>query len=445
MMHKRAGRRDFLKHSAQAAGALALAGSRVPRVHAAGDETIKVALIGCGGRGTGAAAQALKTAGPVKLWAMADVFQDRLEVSLQSLVKGQESRYDRDAHEGFVDQIDVPPERRFVGWEAYKQAIDSGVDLVLLTTFPHFRPMQFAYAVQQGKHVFMEKPVACDAAGVRKILAANEIAKQKNLKVGVGLQRRHFSLYQQALERIRDGVLGPIHTMRCYWNSGSTGLLQPRGDQSEMEFQMRNKYLFTWLAGDHIVEQHIHNIDVCNWLVDDHPVECIGMGGRIWRNGREHGEIYDHHSVEYTYADGAKMFSQCRHIPGCFNSVSEHALGSKGSVMLDNRVAEIISGGDPWRTRGERDNPYQVEHDRLFAAVRDDLPYNEAEYGALSTMTAIMGRMATYSGKRIRWEEALQSQVELRPDRYAWDGTPPVVPDQDGVYPCAMPGVTRVI
>lgn len=444
-MGSKTGRREFLKQTTIAAGTMAITSRMAPRVHAAGDETIKVALVGCGGRGTGAAAQALKTAGPVKLWAMADVFEDKLELSLESLQKGQEGRYDRDKHEGFAARIDVPPERRFVGWDAYKQAIDSGVDLVILTTFPHFRPMQYEYAVAKGKHVFMEKPVAVDAAGIRKILAANEIAKQKNLKVGVGLQRHHHGAYEEAMKRFRDGALGPIQSLQCYWNSGMASQLNPRGDLAEMEFQMRNKYFFTWLAGDHIVEQHIHNLDVCNWLMDAHPVECNGMGGRMYRNGREHGDIFDHHFVEYTYGNGTKMYSQCRHIPRCFNKVAEFVQGLKGTLALDNRTGVIEAGDDSWRYRGKTENPYQVEHDRLFDAVRNDKPYNEADYGAHSTMTAIMGRMATYSGKVVKWDEALASTVELSPTQYAWDGTPPVVPDANGSYPCAMPGVTKVL
>ena len=444
-MSDRPKKREILKHTSIAAGATALTSSITPKVHAAGDETIKVALVGCGGRGTGAAAQALKTAGPVKLWAMADVFEDKLESSLTALIKGQEGRYDREKHAGFSDRIDVPPERRFVGWEAYKKAIDSGVDLVILTTFPHFRPMQYEYAVAKGKHVFMEKPVAVDASGIRKILAANEVAKKKNLKVGVGLQRRHHPAYEETMTRLQEGAIGPIQLLLCYWNSGMASKLDPRGDLSEMEFQMRNKYFFTWLAGDHIVEQHIHNLDVCNWIMDNHPVECNGMGGRMYRNGREHGNIFDHHYVEYTYADGTKMYSQCRHVPKCFNKVTEHAQGLKGTVALDNRSGVIEAGDASWRFRGKKANPYQIEHDCLFDAVRNDKPYNEADYGALSTMTAIMGRMATYSGKVVKWDEALASTVELAPDRYAWDGTPPVVPNADGCYPCAMPGVTKVL
>ncbi len=424
---------------------MALASGVTPRVHAAGDETIKVALVGCGGRGTGAAAQALKTAGPVKLWAMADVFEDKLETSLKALAQGQEARYDREGHEGFASRIDVPRERQFVGWDSYEQAIDSGVDLVILTTFPHFRPMQYEYAVAKGKHVFMEKPVAVDAAGIRKILAANEIAKQKNLKVGVGLQRRHHAAYEETMKRFQDDAIGPVQLLQCFWNSGMSSQLNPRGDLAEMEFQMRNKYFFTWLAGDHIVEQHIHNLDVCNWIMDAHPIQCNGMGGRMYRNGLEHGDIFDHHFVEYTYGDGTKMYSQCRHIPHCFNKVAEFVQGLKGTLAFDNRTGVIDAGEASWRFRGKTENPYQVEHDRLFDAVRNDKPYNEAEYGAHSTMTAIMGRMATYSGKVVTWDDAIASNIELSPDRYAWDGTPPVVPDESGCYPCAMPGVTKVL
>lgn len=437
-------RRHFLSHTPLAAAGAVLAAPAVPAVHAAGDETIKVALIGCGGRGTGAATQALSTPGPVKLWAMADVFEDKLQSSYEALVKGQEARYDRKEHGGFADRVDVPPERRFIGFDSYKQAIDSGVDLVILTTFPHFRPAHFEYAVQQGKHVFMEKPVAVDAAGVRRILAANETARQKDLKVGVGLQRHHQRVYEETMGRLADGAIGQPQLLRVYWNAAMPAKLGPRENMTEMEFQFRYRYFFTWLVGDHIVEQHVHNIDVGTWVMGGaHPVEANGMGGRQYRNGREHGEIFDHHAVEFTYADGTRMYSFCRHIPQCWNSVSEHVLGTKGSAQIDRGIIE--SAGSSWRFRGESPNPYQVEHDRLFEAVRRDTPFNEAEYGAISTMTGILGRMATYSGQAVKWDDAIASQETLAPDRYSWDATPPVVPDADGVYPCAVPGVTKPV
>lgn len=422
----------------------ALTSAIAARAYAAGDETIKVALVGCGGRGTGAATQALSTKGPVKLWAMADVFEDKLEGSLAALTKGQKSRYDREKHQGFGGRVDVPPERRFVGFDAYKKAIDSGVDLVILTTFPHFRPMQFEYAVKQGKNVFMEKPVATDATGIRRLLAANEVAKKKNLKVAVGLQRHHHAVYEETMNRLKEGAIGDIELIRVYWNSGWTGGCRPRQPgTTEMEYQFHNKYYFTWLDGDHIVEQHVHNIDIAQWLRGEHPVSAQGQGGRMYRNGREHGEIFDHHCVEFTYADGSKMFSQCRHIPGCWNSVSEHVLGSKGKAAINRGIIETADGR--WRCRAKVANPYQVEHDVLFDAVRNNKPHNEAEYGALSTMAGIMGRMATYSGKQVTWDEAINSKISLVPDKYSWDATPPVVPDSDGVYPCAVPGVTKVL
>lgn len=439
-------RRGFLKASSGLVTASALAGTLgVARgAHAAGDETLKIGLIGCGGRGTGAVVQALSTEGPVKLWAMADLFEDKIEGSLATLAKREQGRYDRQSHGSLSERIDVPPERRFVGFDAYRKVIDSGVDVVILTTQPHFRPLQFEYAVEQGKHVFMEKPVATDVPGIRCVLAAAEAAKKKNLKVGVGFQRHHDPRYVETVGRLRDDAIGKIDYLRCYWNS--SGARQPfvkEPDMTEMYYQLRSAYYFTWLSGDHIVEQHVHNIDVCNWIMGGHPVSAQGQGGRQVRIGPLVGDIYDHHFVEYTYADGTRMFSQCRHIPGCWNHVAEYTVGTKGQSDVGGGVIE--TGGDVWKYRGEKKNPYQVEHDVLFNAIRQDRPHNEAEYGATTTMTAIMGRMATYSGQVISWDDAIKSEVSLAPDRYAWDGTPSALPGEDGLYPCAVPGVTKVL
>ncbi|MDZ7617945.1 MAG: Gfo/Idh/MocA family oxidoreductase [Patescibacteria group bacterium] len=439
-------RRQFLRKTGAAAVASTLAGtlSIARSAHAAGDDTLKVALVGCGGRGTGAVVQALSTKGPVKLWAMADLFEDKIEKSLAALEKANPGQYDRQAHGSMTDRLDVAPERRFVGFDAYKQAIDSGVDVVILTTQPHFRPLQFEYAVQQGKHVFMEKPVATDVPGIRQVLAAAKLAKEKNLKVGVGFQRHHDASYVEVINRLRDGAVGPVQFLRCYWNSsGARAPFERTPGMGEMEYQLRSAYYFTWISGDHIVEQHVHNLDVCNWIMGDHPVSAQGQGGRQVRVGPLFGDIFDHHCVEYTYADGTKMISQCRHIPGCWNYVGEYAVGLKGQSDVGGGVIE--AGGDRWRFRGEKTNPYQVEHDVLFDAIRNDRPHNEAEYGAMTTMTAIMGRMATYSGQVVQWDEAIRSEVSLSPDRYAWDGTPSVLPGPDGFYPCAVPGVTKVL
>ena len=439
-------RRHFLRESGGIVAASAMAGTLgIGRTaHAAGDDTLKVALIGCGGRGTGAVVQALSTQGSVKLWAMADLFEEKIERSLETLLKAENGRYDRQSHESLAGQIDVPSERRFVGFDAYQKAIDSGVDVVILTTQPHFRPLQFEYAVQQGKHVFMEKPVATDAPGIRRVLAAAELAKQKNLKVGVGFQRHHDARYVETVQRLRDGAIGDIQLLRCYWNS--SGARQPfvrEPGMTEMQYQLRNVYYFTWLSGDHIVEQHVHNIDVCNWIKGTHPISAQGQGGRQVRVGPLYGDIYDHHCVEYTYADGTTMFGQCRHIPGCWNEVAEYATGMKGNANVGS--GRIETGDDRWRYRGPQKNPYQIEHDVLFDAIRNDRPHNEAEAGAITTMTTIMGRMATYSGQVVKWDDAIQSTVSLAPSCYAWDGTPSVLPGEDGLYPCAIPGVTKVL
>jgi myo-inositol 2-dehydrogenase / D-chiro-inositol 1-dehydrogenase len=422
-------RRNFLKTSTAsiAAGGLATGLTLARSAHAAGDDTIRVGLIGCGGRGTGAAREALSTAGPVKLVAMGDAFSDRLEGSLSELTKKEEIH----------DRIDVPPERRFIGFDAYKQVLEAGVDLVILATPPGFRPIHFAAAVDANKHVFMEKPVAVDAPGVRAVLAATKAAKAKNLAVGVGLQRHHQTVYLQTMQRLRDGEIGDMVAARVYWNGAGLWSHPREPGWTDMEYQMRNWYYFNWLCGDHIVEQHIHNLDVINWLNNSHPVKAQGMGGRQVRVEELYGEIYDHHAVEFEYADGSRMFSYCRHIANCWDSVSEHVHGTKGTANIGEGRIEV-AGGAKWRFRGEDNNAYQAEHDDLFASIRSGSPLNEGEYGAHSSMTAIMGRMATYSGKMLTWDEVLASNIKLAPETFAWDAKvpAPVV---------ATPGLTRVV
>ena len=426
-------RRTFLKQgSAALAGASLLTDAAPARDRAMGDETIRVALVGCGGRGTGAAHQALRTEGSVQLVAMADAFSDRLEGCLGELTAS------------LPERVDVPRERRFVGFDAYRQAIESDVDLVILATPPGFRPMHFEHAVARERHVFMEKPVAVDGPGIRQVLAAAERAREKNLKVGVGLQRHHSDKYMQTVERIRDGAIGDIVLLRAYWNSAGVWVRPRKPGMTEMEYQMRNWYYFNWLCGDHIVEQHIHNLDVCNWIMGGPPARAQGQGGRQVRNGQDHGEIFDHHAVEFTYPDGTVLLSQCRHIEGCWSSVSEHAHGTLGVSNVG--AGRIESAGDwTWRHDGEPQDAYQAEHDVLFRAVREDRPHMQAEYGATSTMTAILGRMATYSGKPVTFEEALASELALVPDRYSWDADPPTLPDPSGRYPIPMPGSTRAL
>ena len=334
--------------------------------------------------------------------------------------------------------MDVPKEQQFTGFEGYKQAI-ALADVALLTAPPGFRPIHFEEAVRQGKHAFLEKPVAIDAPGVRRLLAASAEAKKKNLKVGVGLQRRHKPGYIEMVKRLQDGAVGAILSMRCYWRGGARAGLFKEPGETELQYQIRNWYFFTWLSGDHIVEQHIHNIDVINWIKDAHPIRAHGMGGRQVRLGSEHGQIFDHHFVEYEYADGSRLYSQCSQIPQMWNTVSEHVQGTHGAADLgDGRNQFVIRGKNAWRFQSEtRVDPFQQEHDDLFDAIRRDKPFNEADYGALSTMTAIMGRMATYSGKLVEWDEAFNSRQELMPSHLEWNSPPMVLPDAEGNYPVA--------
>ena len=350
------------------------------------------------------------------------------------------------------DKVDVPKENQFFGFDAFKQAI-ALADVVILATPPGFRPMMFEEAVKQGKNIFMEKPVATDAAGVRRVLAAAEEAKKRNLKVGVGLQRRHQAGYLETIKRIQDGEIGDITSMRCYWN-GSRPWQKKRADLektygkklTEMEYQLLNWYYFTWICGDHIVEQHIHNIDIMNWVKNGPPVKARAMGGREITNSPDDGEIYDHFAVEFIYEDGTFCSSYCRHQANTWSSVSEDVVGTKGRAEVNGYKFFDGKNNALWRYKAEgAKDPYQQEHDDLFAAIRSNTPYSEAERGATSTMTAIFGRMAAYSGKEIEWKAALGSQVELFPKVLAWDADPGPKPGADGYYPRAVPGKTVVM
>lgn len=446
-------RRDFVKTSAAVVGSLMA--SQFPlsaSAYHSVDDTIRVGLIGCGGRGTGAAMQALSTKQNVKLVAVADAFRDRLDESLSNLVNPDYSDWSGSDGQTLEDRIDVPEEHKFVGFDAYKEVLPL-VDVVILTTPPAFRPYHFEAAIEAGKHVFMEKPVATDAPGIRKVLETAEKAKQKQLNVVVGLQRHYQKVYREWVERLQHGMIGDIVLSRVYWNSAGVWvkerakLEEEAGRKiTEMEYQMRNWYYFNWLCGDHIVEQHIHNIDVSNWVKQGHPVRAQGQGGRLIRTGLDHGEIFDHHFVEFEYEDGSRMLSQCRHMPGCMNRVSEAFHGTNGTAPQPGLILSQ-SGHKLFEHRGKDDpNPYQVEHDELFKAIaKGDYKYADAENGAVATMTAIFGRMATYSGKVVEWDEALNSNVSLMPERFSFDAAPPVLPDAKGHYAIPQPGVTLVV
>lgn len=420
-------RRTILK----AGGALA-ATSILPNVAYgqgnAGASELKVALIGCGGRGAGAANQTLQVEG-TRLVAMADAFQDRLEGVYKQL-KGR-----------YKDRVDVPKNRQFTGFDAYKAAIDAA-DVVLLTTPPGFRPIHFEYAVSKGKHVFMEKPVAVDAEGIRKVLAAAKEADRKKLKVVAGLQRRYQESYIQTHEKIQEGVIGDIVSAQCYWNGGGVWVRPRKEGQTEMEYQMRNWYYFNWLCGDHICEQHVHNIDAVNWFMGKFPKKAYGMGGRVSRVGQDFGEIFDHHFVEFKYDGGEILNSQCRHFRGTPGRVTELVIGTKGTAsagLIKDNDGKIL-----WRHRNRKaPNPYQVEHDELYRHIREDKPINNAYYAAHSTMSAIAGRMATYSGQEVAIENALKNGPSIMPAKFAWNADPGPKAGSNGLYPCAIPGKTK--
>ncbi len=420
-----ADRRAFLK-----AGTIAAAASALPSVlnaQVAGSAEIKIALVGCGGRGSGAAAQSLNVPG-TKLVAMADAFADNVEGAFKNL-KGQ-----------FGDRVDVPQERRFSGFDAYKNAIDSA-DVVLLCTPPGFRPTHFEYAVKQGKHVFMEKPVAVDGPGIRKVIEAAKVADQKKLKVVCGLQRRYQASYLETLKMIEDGAIGDFVSSQVYWVSGGVWVRDRKPEMSEMQYQMRNWYYFNWICGDHIAEQHVHNLDVGNWFKGANPVKAVGMGGRSQRVGKNYGEIFDHFYVEYTYADGTVMNSQSRHWNGVWSRVSESVAGTAGSAypgMIKDRSGKVV-----WRFRDKDNNPYQTEHDRLYEFIRTDTPNNDAVRTAEATLTSILGRMACYSGAEVTWDQAMNSDLVTLPANLAWDADPGPKPGPDGMYPAPVPGAGK--
>jgi len=433
-------RRDFVKSTSLITGSLIAAPflSEASMFNSLVDDTIKVALIGCGGRGTGAAIQALSTKQNVKLVAMADAFQDRLDSCYKEITG--------DDFENLKSKIDVPADRRFVGFDAYLKAIPLA-DVVILTTPPGFRPLHFEAAVNAGKHIFMEKPVATDPAGVQRVLAAAEKAKAKKLNVVVGLQRHYQTSYRELMKRLQDGMVGDVVSASAWWNNDGVWVNPRKAGQTEMEYQMRNWYYFNWLCGDHINEQHIHNIDVINWAKNSYPVKARGTGGREVRKGKDYGEIFDHHIVEFEYADGTILNSQCRHIKGTWAKVDELVVGTKGKIMFDAGHITDYKGNTLFKHNGSKDpNPYQVEHDELFEAIaKGQYKFADAENGAKSTMTSILGRMATYSGQVITWDKAINSGLDLAPKTFAWDADMPLKPDANGLYPVAVPGKTKFV
>ncbi len=443
-------RRDFLKASGTALAGAALLGEIAARSYAGEDNTIKVALVGCGGRGGGAAVNALKTKGPTTLWAMADFFQERIESSLRYISKE------------LKQPVEVPQQRQFVGLDGYKKAIDSlgpgGV--VLLATPPAFRPIHVEYAVAQGCHVFMEKSFAVDAPGIHRILRAGQEAAKKNLKVAGGLMSRHYRPLEEAVAQIHNGAIGEVITCWAYREHEPVGFSPKAAGMTELGHQIRNYSNFTWLNGSFLLDWLIHNLDICCWIKNAWPVSAQGQGGRQSRTTPD--QLFDHYSVEYTFADGTRLMAQGRHMNGCWGFFGDVIHGATGCAILGEgqpkpRICKghRLSPQNPvpppddliWQYQGPSSNHYQHEHDLLFEAIRQDKPYNETERCAMAAMTGILGRMAAESGNLVKWDEALASQVELAPglDQYTMDSNPPVMPDAQGRYPIAMPGVTKVL
>lgn len=418
-------RRSFLYTAAAAATAARLSSAQAAgrfQDPQGGDE-LRVGLIGCGGRGSGAITQALSTKGSTRLVAVADMFVDRLEGCLEAL--GESDR--------LTGRVKVPTQNRFVGPDAFLGVMASECDVVVIATPPHFRPAHFEAAIEAKKHVFFEKPVAVDGPGVRRVIAAADKAKELGLSVVSGLQRHHQNGYLQTMERIHRGDLGKLLFARCSWNQGGLWHAARQPQWTDMEWQLRNWLYFTWLSGDHIVEQHVHNIDVINWAMQGHPVSARGMGGRQVRTDPKFGHIFDHHAVQFRYDSGAYCFSECRQIDGCVNDVSEHVYGTLGEAHMGGDWR--ITGENEWKFDGQKNDPYQTEHDDFFASIRAGKPLSEGQMVAESTLTAIMGRMATYSGKQISWQDALDSDEKWGPDSYEFGPLP--------VDPVPMPGQKR--
>ncbi|WP_417395828.1 Gfo/Idh/MocA family protein [Gimesia chilikensis] len=444
-------RREFLKNSSRlAAGASVLAGTSIPHVHAAEDNTIKIALVGCGGRGTGAASNALSTtSGPIKLVAMADVFDHRLDTSYNSLKK---------IH---GDKVDVPDSQKFIGFDGYEKAISclGPGDVVLLVTPPAFRWVHFGYAIEKGINVFMEKPITVDGPSTRKMLELGKKSVEKNLKVGVGLMCRHCKARQELYDRIKDGQIGDVLELRAYRMAGLTGSAatgpQPPDMKSELLYQISRFHGFLWASGGGYSDFLIHNIDESCWMKDAWPVQADGSGGRHYR-GDNVDQNFDNYSVEYTFADGTKLFLRGRTIPGCRQKFASFAHGTKGLAVISTSAhhpakPRIYKGYNEdkdnllWEFPQPEPNPYQIEWDDLITAIREDQPYNEVQRGAEASLVTAMGRMAAHTGQIVTYDEMLNCKQEFAPDvdKLTMDSPAPVIARADGSYPVPLPGILK--
>ncbi len=417
-------RRDFL-----AAGAAAVTISGFPFVHTSRAQDVrplKIGVIGCGGRGRGAATNAIKSAPNIHLTALSDLVPDRIKETREYFAKGSK-------REGPTPNIDVTDKTCFSGFDGYKKLLDTDIDYVILTGPPGLRYRHFAAAIDAGKHVFIEKPVAVDPVAIRSILATGEKAKRKGLSVVAGTQRRHQKSYLETIKRIHDGQIGEVVAAQIYWNGSALWHRGNKPEWSEMEYQCRNWYYFCWLSGDHIVEQHLHNFDVANWIIGTHPISAMGVGGRQVRTDPKYGNIYDHFAIDYEYPNNVHVMSMCRQYSGDYDTkIGEFIIGTKGKADPQGE----IFGQNAWKFEDKEPNPYEQEHADLIESIRKNKPVNETKNVAYSTLTAIMGRESAYTGKNITWEEIMNSDLDLKPDGYSMDTKPPN-------RPVPMPGQPR--
>jgi predicted dehydrogenase len=421
-------RRDFLKTTAATAGALALSAN----VHAAGSDQIRVGIVGCGGRGTGAGDNVLNSAKGVSIVALADVFGDKVDSCRNHLMNAVKEK----GPAAMGNTVDVPKERSFVGLDAAEKLINSqDVNYVILATPPGFRPGHIQMAVASGKSLFTEKPVAVDGTGIRKVLDAYDTAMKKGLHIVAGTQRRHQAPYIETISRLQNGAIGDIVAGRCYWNQGNIWFRSKKQGMTDVEYQINNWYHFLWTCGDHICEQHVHNLDVINWILKSHPVKCVGMGGRTrdYKDPNVDGNIYNFFAIEYVYPNDVHILSTCRQIEGCDHNVSEAVVGTKGSSQVN---AYTINGQKV--AGGGGTNPYVQEHTDLIECIRGGKAINELKNVAESTLTAIMGRQSAYTGKPLTWEQALGSKQDTMPAKLTWDMSLPA-------EPLPVPGKTKFV
>ena len=421
-------RRDFLKASSAAvAGGLALSRS----AHAAGDDVIKVGLVGCGGRGSGAADNAMNADDGARLVAMADIFEDK--------VKGSRDRLKQMK----PNQVDVDDDHCFVGFDGYRKVIDSGIDVLLIACASRFHPPYLEAAVEAAKHVFVEKPHAIDPPGIRTVIAACDEARRKKLSVVSGLCWRYHHGVRETMKRLHDGAIGDVVTIQETYMRSPYRLVEREPGESEIEYQFRNWYHFNWLSGDDIAQSLIHSMDKGAWLMhDEPPVKAYGIGGRSSSVGTVFGDVFDHHGIVYEYANGVRMYAFGRAQNNCYNEVSDLYFGTKGRADV---IKHRIEGETEWRYEGPKCNMYDVEHEELFAAIRSGNPINNGTYMAGSTMLGILGQIVCYTGKEVTWDEAIQADYRWEPVDCDFTTDPPVKPDENGIYPVAMPGVTKLL